>query len=179
MKNILICRVAKSGKSYLSKKICQKYKYNHIPIDYFTSSFKHNYPEIGITSNIIIDKNSSKNLALFLSRIINIIDNNDDDLYILDSAHLYPEDIINYIDLNKWDIYFLGYPDTTVDKKFIEIRKYIHNGWPADKTDDKLKIIIKELINISKEIEKQCIIHNIKFINTSNFDNINHYFKKI
>lgn len=133
MINILICRVAKSGKSYLSKKICQKYKYNHIPIDYFTSSFKHNYPE----------------------------------------------DIINYIDLNKWDIYFLGYPDTTVDKKFIEIRKYIHNGWPADKTDDELKIIIKELINISKEIEKQCIIHNIKFINTSNFDNINHYFKKI
>lgn len=133
MKNILICGVAKSGKSYLSKKICQKYKYNHIPIDYFTSSFKHNYPE----------------------------------------------DIINYIDLNKWDIYFIGYPDTTVDKKFIEIRKYIHNGWPADKTDDELKIIIKELINISKEIEKQCIIHNIKFINTSNFDNINHYFKKI
>lgn len=133
MKNILICGVAKSGRSYLSKKICQKYKYNHIPIDYFTSSFKHNYPE----------------------------------------------DIINYIDLNKWDIYFLGYPDTTVDKKFIEIRKYIHNGWPADKTDDELKIIIKELINISKEIEKQCIIHNIKFINTSNFDNINHYFKKI
>lgn len=133
MKNILICGVAKSGKSYLSKKICQKYKYNHIPIDYFTSSFKHNYPE----------------------------------------------DIINYIDLNKWDIYFIGYPDTIVDKKFIEIRKYIHNGWPADKTDDELKIIIKELINISKEIEKQCIIHNIKFINTSNFDNINHYFKKI
>lgn len=133
MKNILICGVTKSGKSYLSKKICQKYKYNHIPIDYFTSSFKHNYPE----------------------------------------------DIINYIDLNKWDIYFIGYPDTTVDKKFIEIRKYIHNGWPADKTDDELKIIIKELINISKEIEKQCIIHNIKFINTSNFDNINHYFKKI
>lgn len=133
MINILICRVAKSGKSYLSKKICQKYKYNHIPIDYFTSSFKHNYPE----------------------------------------------DIINYIDLNKLNIYFLGYPDTTVDKKFIEIRKYIHNGWPADKTDDELKIIIKELINISKEIEKQCIIHNIKFINTSNFDNINHYFKKI
>lgn len=133
MKNILICGVAKSGKSYLSKKICQKYKYNHIPIDYFTSSFKHNYPE----------------------------------------------DIINYIDLNKMDIYFLGYPDTTVDKKFIEIRKYIHNGWPADKTDDELKIIIKELINISKEIEKQCIIHNIKFINTSNFNNINHYFKKI
>ena len=133
MKNILICGVAKSGRSYLSKKICQKYKYNHIPIDYFTSSFKHNYPE----------------------------------------------DIINYIDLNKWDIYFLGYPDTTVDKKFIEIRKYIHNGWPADKTDDELKIIIKELINISKEIEKQCIIHNIKFINTSNFNNINHYFKKI
>ena len=133
MKNILICGVAKSGKSYLSKKICQKYKYNHIPIDYFTSSFKHNYPE----------------------------------------------DIINYIDLNKMDIYFLGYPDTTVDKKFIEIRKYIHNGWPADKTDDELKIIIKELINISKEIEKQCIIHNIKFINTTNFNNINHYFKKI
>ncbi len=175
MKNVLICGVAKSGKSFLASKLCEKYKYNHIPIDYFTSSFKHNFKEVGITSNVIIDKESSKKLALFLSRVISIMDSSDSDSYILDSAHLYPKDIIKYIDRTKWDIYFLGYPNTTVTRKVSEIRKYIHDGWPANKTDEELENIISELINISKEIEKQCNEYDIKFIDISEFQNINNY----
>lgn len=74
MKNILICGVAKSGKSYLANKLCKKYKYNHIPIDYFTSSFKHNFPEIGITSNIIIDKASFiVSLSIIFSHLLQFI----------------------------------------------------------------------------------------------------------
>lgn len=176
MKNILICGVAKSGKSYLANKLCKKYNYNHIPIDYFTSSFKHNFPELGITSNVVIDKDSSKKLSLFLSRVINIIDSCDNEKYILDSAHLYPEDIIKYIDLNKWNVYFTGYPNTNINNKFNEIRKYVHNGWPENKSDEELKNIISKLIDISKDIEKQCHIFDIEFIDTSNFNNINNYF---
>lgn len=175
MKNILICGVAKSGKSYLANKLCKKYKYNHIPIDYFTSSFKHNFPEIGITSNIIIDKDSSKKLSLFLSRIINIIDSYDNEKYILDSAHLYPKDIIKYIDLNKWDVYFIGYPNTNTNEKFNEIRKFVHDGWPANKSDEELKNIINNLIDINKDIEKQCHTYSIEFIDTSDFNNIRNY----
>ena len=40
-KHIFIAGTAKSGKSTFAEKICNNHKYNHIPLDYFTSSFKH------------------------------------------------------------------------------------------------------------------------------------------
>lgn len=174
MKNIILCGVAKSGKTYIAKKINKNGKYNHIPIDYFTSSFKHIFPEIGISSNVVITRESSKKLALFLSKVIEIIDNVDNkELYILDSAHLYPSDIIKYIDTNKWDVYFLGYPKITIEDKFLQMRKYVHDGWPNKKKDDELKETIKELIQISKVIETECKKYNIKFVDASEFETLN------
>lgn len=172
MKNILILGVAKSGKSYLARKININRNYNYIPLDYFTSSFKHNIPESGIKSDVIIDKNSSEKLAKFLSRVIEIIDYVDNEKYLIDSAHIYPKDIIKYIDRNKWDIYYIGYPNISVDDKFLELRKYVHGGWPFEKSDDELKNILKELIKISKEIRSQCNEYNIPFIDSSNFETL-------
>ena len=85
MKNIFIAGVARSGKSTLAKKIQKNGDFNHIPLDYFASSLKHNFPETKITSNVVIDSESSKNLSLLLSRVINIIDCKDEK-FIIDSA---------------------------------------------------------------------------------------------
>ena len=164
MKNILVIGVARSGKSRFSKKFDN---YNHIPMDYITSSLKHNFKETNITSNVIIDKNSSKKLSLLLSHVINIM-NDTDELFLIDSAHLYPEDIYPYIDTNKWDIYCLGYPNTTVEDKFNEIRKYdTDKDWTHKRNDDELKDIISKLIDISKEMKESCERLNINFIDTS------------
>ena len=165
MKNILIIGVARSGKSRFSKKFKG---YNHIPMDYFTSSLKHNFKETNITSNVVIDRESSKNLSLLLSHVMNIM-NDTEEKFIIDSAHLYPEDIIKYIDNDKWDIYCLGYPSISVEDKFNEIRKYdTSNDWTYKRNDDELKNIISKLIDISKEMEESCKKLNIKFIDTEN-----------
>lgn len=164
MKNILVIGVARSGKSRFSKKFDN---YNHIPMDYITSSLKHNFKETNITSNVIIDKDSSKKLSLLLSHVINIM-NDTDELFLIDSAHLYPEDIYPYIDTNKWDIYCLGYPNTTVEDKFNEIRKYdTDKDWTHKRNDEELKDIISKLIDISKEMKESCERLNINFIDTS------------
>lgn len=178
MKNILILGTAKSGKSYLARKMNKNRDYNYIPLDYFTSSFKYNIPESGITSNVVIDKNSSKNLAKFLSRVIEIMNFVDNEKYLIDSAHLYPKDILPYIDRNKWDIYFIGYPNISVEEKFLELRKYVHGGWPAKKNDEELKCTIQELINVSKEIKKQCEELNITFIDSSDFNELDRFATK-
>ena len=164
MKNILVIGVARSGKSRFSKKFDN---YNHIPMDYFTSSLKHNFKETNITSNVIIDKDSSKKLSLLLSRVMNTM-NDTDELFLIDSAHLYPEDIYPYIDTDKWDIYCLGYPNTTVEDKFNEIRKYdTDKDWTHKRNDEELKDIISKLIDISKEMKESCERLNINFIDTS------------
>lgn len=173
MKNIFIGGVAKSGKSRLATYLCRKYNINHIPIDYFASSFKHNFPNFGITSNVIIDKKSSKLLSLFLSRFIEIAESKDDEFFILDSAHILPQDIIKYLNPEKWDIYYLGYPNITSEDKIKEIRKYSKGGWTNKKSQKELLEIFNKLITISENIEKTCAENNINFVDTSNDDILN------
>ena len=170
MKNIFIGGVAKSGKSRLAVHLCKKYNMNHIPLDYFASSFKHNFPEVGITSNVVINNESSKKFALFLSRFIEIVESKDDEFFVLDSAHILPEDIIKYLDRDKWDIYYLGYSNITPEEKIEEIKKYTKGGWTNKKNKEELLGIFKILINTSKDIEKICKESNIKYIDTSNKD---------
>lgn len=181
MKHIFIGGVAKSGKSTLAEKLCNSKEYNHIPLDYFTSSLKHNFPEIKITSNVVINEESSKNLSLLLSRVISIM-NDKEEPFIIDSAHILPKHIIEYIDLNKWDIYFIGYPNITKEDKFNLLRKYDkETDWTRKRTDEELLDTLDKLINISKEIELQCKKYNIPFIDTSNdlIKDINNYITKI
>ena len=173
MKNIFIGGVAKSGKSRLANYLCEKYNMNHIPIDYFASSFKQNFPSIGITSNVIINEESSKLLALFLSRFIEIAELKNDEFFILDSAHILPQDIIKYLNPEKWDIYYLGYPNITSEDKIKEVKKYTKGGWTNKKTQEELLEIFNKLITISKDIKKTCERNNIYFIDTSNNDVLN------
>lgn len=168
MKNIFIAGVARSGKSTLSKILNQEGNYNHIPLDYFTSSLKHNFPETKITSNVVIDKDSSKKLSLLLSRVISIIDSNPTEHFIIDSAHILPQDIIKYLDLNKWEIYYIGYPNIKALDKLQIIRKFdTESDWTYKKTDEELLKILNDLINLSQEIKIECDKLNIPFIDTS------------
>ncbi len=171
MKNIFIGGVARSGKGTLAEKIrklCSEY--NHISLDYITASLSHNFPETGIKSNVIIGDSSLK-LALLLSNIMEIIDAKTEK-FIIDSAHVMPEDIIKYLNKEKWEIYYLGYPNTTVKEKVkVILEKDNENDWTMKKTREELIYRIEKLIEISKNIEKQCKKFKIKFIDTSfNFD---------
>jgi len=167
-KKIFIAGVAKSGKSTLAEKICEHDKYNHIPLDYFASSLKHNFPETKITSNVIIQEESSANLALLLSRVMNIM-NDKEEPFIIDSAHILPKDIAKYIDQEKWDIIYIGYPNITPKDKFNLLRKYdSKDDWTRKRTDEELLNTIEQLVALSKEIEYQCQEYNFKFIDTSN-----------
>ena len=166
-KHIFIAGTAKSGKSTLAEKICLNNKYNHIPLDYFTSSLKHNFPETKITSNVLINEESSANLALLLSRVINIM-NDTEEPFIIDSAHILPKDIIKYIDLNKWDVIYVGYPNIKPQDKFNLLRKHDkQEDWTRKRTDKELMNTVEQLVSLSKEIERQCKEYNLTFIDTS------------
>ena len=181
MKHIFIGGVAKSGKSTLAEKLCQNKNYNHIPLDYFASSLKHNFPETKITSNVIINEESSKNLSILLSRVINIM-NEKEEPFIIDSAHILPKHIIEYIDLNKWDIYYIGYPNITKEDKFNILRKYDkETDWTRKRTDEELLDTLDKLITLSKQIEQECLELNIPFIDTSKdlIKDIDNYITKI
>lgn len=167
MKNIFIAGAAKSGKSTIAEKICSKGSYNHIPLDYFTASLKRNFPDVGIRSNVLIEGETSPKLALLLSTVFNIIDDTEEK-YIIDSAHIMPKDIVKYINRDKWDIVYVGYPNVSAQDKFNLIRKLEHDfSWTHRRSDEELFPMIEQLIENSKEIERQCKELNIRFIDTS------------
>lgn len=176
MKNIFVAGVARSGKSTFARKMQEDKKYNHIPLDYFASSLKRNFPETQITSNVVIDKMSSKNLGKLLSRVIEII-NCQEENFIIDSAHVMPEDIVKYLDKEKWDIYYLGYPSLTAKEKLEIIRKYdSKEDWTFKRTDEELLEILDKLIDISKEMKRQCAELGVTFIDTGS--NVNEAIQK-
>lgn len=167
MKNVFIGGVARSGKSTLSKRLQKEGDYNHIPLDYFTASIKEHYPDTKITSKVVIDPTSSKNLALLLSNVIEVM-NHQDEKFIIDSAHIYPEDIIPYLDKEKWDIYYLGYPNIHAEDKLRMIRMHDNKyDWTHKKTDEELMDILNHLIQISKKLKSDCERLGITFIDTS------------
>ena len=104
------------------------------------------------------------------SRLNSERDTKNDEFFVLDSAHILPQDIIEYLDRDKWDIYYLGYPNTTAEDKIEEIKKYTKGGWTNKKTKEELLGIFKILINTSDDIKNTCVKNNIKFIDTSNND---------
>lgn len=165
-KNVFVGGVARSGKSTFAKRMCNLNKYNHFPLDYVTSSLKNNFPECNISSSVVIG-DSSERVALLLSTIVKIMDSKDEK-FIVDSAHVMPEDVVPYLDRDKWDIYFIGYPNISKFTKFSTIRKYDDKtDWTSRRSDEELLSIVEKLISISKKIQDQCEELGIPFIDTS------------
>ena len=167
MKNVFIGGVARSGKGTLAEMIKNRCpKYNHISLDYFTASLKENFPETGIKTSVIIGDSSPK-LALLLSKTMQIMDTKEEK-FIIDSAHIMPHDILKYIDRTKWDVIFLGYPNTTAEEKIkIILEKDDEKDWTRKKTYEELSYRITKLVDISKEIEKECKEFGVTFVDTS------------
>lgn len=172
-KNILIAGVARAGKSTIAQKIASEAEYNHFPVDYIASSFRHNFAECGIHDNVIIDTCSSRKLSRFLSNIIKKMEKTEES-FIIDSAHILPKDILPYLDKEKWQIYFMGYPNITPNEKLQQIRRYDGDKcWTKNFNDEKMIELIHGLIRISKEIEEDCKKNKIEFIDTSkNFEKV-------
>lgn len=110
MKNVFLAGVARSGKSTISRRLHDEFNYNHIPLDYFASSFKHNFKQTKITSDPLMS--GSEPLAIFIDRVMSII-NYTDELFVIDSAHIKPKDIIKHINRDNWEIVYVGYPNIT------------------------------------------------------------------
>lgn len=166
-KNIFIGGVARAGKSTIAERISKNNIYNHLPVDYIASSFKRNFPNCGINDKVIIDRDSSAKLSLFLSTVIEKI-NKRDEKFVVDSAHVMPKDIIKYLDKDKWEIYFIGYPNISIEDKFNNIRMFdSKTAWTRNYNDEEILKFIEGLIETSKKIEQECGEYNIKFVDTS------------
>ena len=130
MKNILIAGVAKSGKSLFCKKLIEKEKYNHIPLDYFTASMKRNFPDWGIKSSVIIN-DTSKKLSTLLNTVTNLIDDTDEKFDSVLTAYKKAMQFLNENEL------YTCIPEDDRVEKFDNVQSLIINI--KNKTEEKKK----------------------------------------
>lgn len=184
MKSIIIAGVARAGKTTVCKRL-RKYGFNHITCDSLFYTFEQIFPWLGINQEETTQgvKNASRKFCPFLTTLIKAIE--EENLgypTVFDIYQLMPEDYIKYMKKENIKVYFLGYPDISEEEEFKILRA---NKVPEEYTqkydDEYLKKLIKQRIEESKFIQKECEKYNLPFINTSKDrnENINELIEEI
>ncbi len=91
----------------------------------------------------------------------------EEQLLLLDTYHLVPEDYIKFINTDKCAIFFVGYPDISPQEKLKEMRTFDKREENRILTDDELLENLKKKIDESNYLERECKKYHLPFINTS------------
>ncbi len=105
----------------------------------------------------------SKKLAPFINTMIE----DEEQLLLLDTYHLVPEDYMKFINTNKCAIFFVGYPDISPQEKLKEMRTFDKREENKILTDSQLLKKLERHIDESIYLEKECKKYHLPFINTS------------
>lgn len=91
----------------------------------------------------------------------------EEQLLLVDTYHLVPEDYIKFINTDKCAIFFVGYPDISPQEKLKEMRTFDKREENRILTDDELLENLKKKIDESNYLERECKKYHLPFINTS------------
>lgn len=169
-KHIIIAGVPRAGKTTICSKLAQSLKYQHLAMDYVTTSFEEAFPETGILHTDCWEfVKTSKNLIKFLKRLTKSEDyDNLSYRLAFDVFHITPKDYYDNVDNNCCDIYFFGYPNADIEEKFKQIRKFdTKYDWTNNTDDEFLKDRIVTYVEISKWLKEECEKYNLPFIDIS------------
>ena len=164
MKHIIIAGCGRCGKTTLCLKL-SKFGFVHYKMDSIKRGIDRNFWD-----KYQADwKEVSPHMSKLISRMIyenetDIVKNKE--YYLIDTIHIYPEDLAKY-DLKNTVIVFLGFANTTVDKKLKQIRKYDKDVWTTKVDDEKMRYDTKLSIEYSKEAKEQCEQLGIKYFDVS------------
>lgn len=169
-KHIIIAGVPRSGETTICSKLAESLKYQHLAMDSIIISFEEAFPETGVLHTDCWEFiETSKKFIKFMKRLSKT-GNYDKFEYRLafDLYHITPKDYYENIDKNRCDIYFFGYPNITVDEKFKDIRNFdTKYDWTSKKEDKIVLEHVKNYIEISKWLQKECQKYNLPFIDIS------------
>lgn len=169
-KHIIIAGVPRSGKTTICSKLAKSLKYQHLAMDSVVVALEESFPETGIVHTDCWDFVETSKIFIKFMKKISSTSNYDKFDYRLafDLYHITPKDYYENIDKSCCDIYFFGYPNINVEEKFKEIRKYdTQYDWTSKKDDEVVIKHIKDYIEISKWLQKECEKYNLPFIDIS------------
>ena len=162
--HVIIAGAARAGKTTLSLMLNNE-GFTHYKMD----SIKR-----GICEAYNLKYDSWDEVSTVMSIIINrIIEDNKTDTnflkekYLFDIPFIYPKDL-SLINTEDTLVIFLGYAKASATKHFLKIRNNdASNLWTSKLDDETLSKNVKENIEFSKELERECKKYNIPYFDTS------------
>lgn len=162
--HIIIAGAARAGKTTLSLMLNNE-GFTHYKMD----SIKR-----GICEAYNLEYDSWDEVSTVMSIIINrIIEDNKTDTnflkekYLFDIPFIYPKDL-SLINTEDTLVIFLGYAKASAAKHFLKIRNNdASNLWTSKLDDETLSKNVKENIEFSKKLERECKKYNIPYFDTS------------
>ncbi len=170
MKNIVLLGAPRSGKSTFAKMVYDEFpNCNVISEEIYYMAYMNSFEfkeyetdEICISSRVIDNdfyRRLIKNIVQYANKYVSSF------RYIIDSSVFNIDKIKN---LKNSIVIVFGYPDIDLDEKFKSIRENdTELDWTYNESDERLKFLLKDFINMSKTYKKQCLKNNIKFVNVS------------
>lgn len=173
-KHIIISGVPRAGKSTISQMISKIYGYQHISMDSIIAGIEKIFPETGIDSDADVSPKDnityiSSKMSQFIRAMINSGEYDECDYgMVIDIYQLLPQDYVRYIDSSVCDIYYFITSDVSPEERYQILKQ---NDTPKDytyyKLDEENYNSCFEIVDISKIIKEQCILHGLPFFETA------------
>lgn len=163
----IIAGISKSGKSYLSKLIAEKYHLGFFSTDYLMMSLARGNKSLGINPNSS-DITVSNQLKPYLeAMVLTMIENKID--YVIEGVHFQPDFaqalIMKYP--GKIKLVFLGYHTAKIEDKVNELQKFgpkTDNYWYSSMSKDDIISLVIYLVNESKKLYAECNKYNLPYV---------------
>ena len=170
---IILGGASRTGKGIISQKLMMTYEMPFLSIDPIKMALHRSIPSYELNTNGSSIQ-VSEELWPFVSTIIkNMVETGVN--YIIEGEIL-PKHVRELSDYLGIEIAacFIGYSELQPEEKVRQIKTHsgYPNDWTSELTDDELYTLVKDSIEYSKYLKKECLYHQIKYVDFSfGFDN--------
>ena len=166
MKTVIICGVARSGKTTLAKMLGDQLGYSVVCTDDLVGPFHHSFEELGISH--ADEFKTSESIARFLHNYFYTLSKNKAFNYIIEGYYMFPQDMAKFKHRDDFEIVYLAYPKLTAKQIFDAIRKNDNkDDWTFAVPDEFLMARCEIFEKISKMIEEDCKKFGFAFYDVS------------
>ncbi len=165
----LIGGAPRSGKSIIAHKLLELKEIPYFRTDYLVESYSKGTKELNINHQ------TPNKADVFWPKLEPILEDivYEEDQYLVEGDIILPHLVKKFIsdtsESKKTKSCFLGYSSITPGEKLKQIRNYggSRNDWLQHTPDDKILDFLRQAIDLSKEIEKECSKNGMKYFDTS------------
>jgi hypothetical protein len=164
----IIGGASRSGKTLLSRRFVSEKQIPYFPLDALFGALAHGAPEFKVKYESSFIERSEK-LWKLSEHLFNFFAEEEKD-YLMEGDTILPSQIHKLITEGKSiKSCFLGYPTMTAEEKLAFVRNY-HQGerdWTKNYSDEEMLLMINEMVEFSKVLQKQCEEYGIAFFDIS------------